>query len=85
MALFAPFPVSIIVFEPLYVFTPTTSFSKCHTGRTCIYDTVGEDKWRVDIRSHRLLDVIEGVVKVKDLPVCKQEVGCEDCKMWDFL
>ncbi|KAF9395938.1 putative lipase atg15 [Podila verticillata] len=59
--------------------------SKCHTGRTCVYDTVGEDKWRVDIRSHRLLDVIEGVVKVKDVPVCKQEVGCEDCKIWEFL
>ncbi|KAG0317382.1 putative lipase atg15 [Dissophora globulifera] len=59
--------------------------SKCHTGRTCVYDPVGEDNWRVDIRTHRLADTIEGVLKVKDVPKCKQEVGCVDCKMWEYL
>ncbi|KAF9103449.1 putative lipase atg15 [Mortierella sp. GBA35] len=59
--------------------------SKCHTGRTCVYDPVGEDNWRVDIRTHRLADTIEGVLKVKDVPACKQEVGCVDCGMWEYL
>ncbi|KAG0275100.1 putative lipase atg15 [Linnemannia exigua] len=59
--------------------------SKCHTGRTCVYDPVGEDNWRVDIRTHRLFDTIEGVLKVKDVPTCKQEVGCVDCAMWEYL
>ncbi|KAF9415674.1 putative lipase atg15 [Podila epigama] len=59
--------------------------SKCHTGRTCVYDPVGEDNWRVDIRTHRLADTIEGVLKVKSVPSCKQEVDCIDCPMWEFV
>ncbi|KAF9191400.1 putative lipase atg15 [Haplosporangium sp. Z 767] len=59
--------------------------SKCHTGRTCVYDPVGEDNWRVDIRTHRLFDTIEGVLKVKNVPTCQQEVGCVDCGMWEYL
>ena len=59
--------------------------SKCHTGRTCVYDPVGEDNWRVDIRTHRLFDTIEGVLKVKDVPSCKVEIGCVDCTMWEYL
>ncbi|KAI1319211.1 putative lipase atg15 [Mortierella claussenii] len=59
--------------------------SKCHTGRTCVYDPVGEDNWRVDIRTHRLADTIEGVLKVKDVPKCEQERDCVDCELWEFL
>lgn len=59
--------------------------SKCHTGRTCVYDPVTEDNWKVDIRTHRLFDTIEGVIKVKEVPVCKSEVDCVDCEMWEFL
>ncbi|GJJ70822.1 lipase ATG15 [Entomortierella parvispora] len=59
--------------------------SKCHTGRTCVYDPVGEDNWKVDIRTHRLFDTIEGVLKVKDVPVCKQETECVDCGMWQYM
>ncbi|KAG0244843.1 putative lipase atg15 [Mortierella sp. GBA43] len=58
--------------------------SKCHTGRTCVYDPVKEDNWGVDIRKHRLMDTIEGVLKVKEVPVCKVEEDCEDCKDWTF-
>ncbi|KAH7059683.1 Alpha/Beta hydrolase protein [Linnemannia elongata] len=59
--------------------------SKCHTGRTCVYDPVGEDNWRVDIRTHRLFDTIEGVLKVKDVPNCQVESNCVDCAMWEYL
>ncbi|KAG0215805.1 putative lipase atg15 [Mortierella sp. GBA30] len=59
--------------------------SKCHTGRTCVYDPVGEDNWKIDIRTHRLFDTIEGVLKVKPVPTCKQEVGCLDCVNWQFI
>ncbi|KAF8940889.1 Alpha/Beta hydrolase protein [Dissophora ornata] len=59
--------------------------SKCHTGRTCVYDPVGEDDWKVDIRRHRLADTIEGVLVVKEVPTCAQEVGCVDCESWEYL
>ncbi|KAG0057751.1 putative lipase atg15 [Gryganskiella cystojenkinii] len=58
--------------------------SKCHTGRSCVYDPVTEDNWKVDIRTHRLFDTIEGVLKVKDVPVCKTETDCVDCELWEF-
>ncbi|KAF9942382.1 putative lipase atg15 [Modicella reniformis] len=59
--------------------------SKCHTGRTCVYDTVGEDKWGVSILKHRLANTIEGVLKVKTVPECKPEKECVDCKQYQFL
>ncbi|KAG0302383.1 putative lipase atg15 [Linnemannia gamsii] len=58
--------------------------SKCHTGRTCVYDPVTEDNWKVDIRTHRLFDTIEGVIKVKEVPSCKAEVDCRDCELWEY-
>ncbi|KAG0238367.1 putative lipase atg15 [Actinomortierella wolfii] len=59
--------------------------SKCHTGRTCVYDPVGEDNWRVDIRTHRLFDTIEGVLKPRPVPECKVEKDCVDCSMWEYI
>ncbi|KAF9348451.1 putative lipase atg15 [Mortierella sp. AD094] len=59
--------------------------TKCHTGRTCVYDPVGEDNWRVDIRTHRLADTIEGVLKVKDVPKCSPQTDCVDCVLWEYL
>ncbi|KAG0206852.1 putative lipase atg15 [Mortierella sp. GBA30] len=59
--------------------------SKCHTGRTCVYDTVTEDKWKVDIRTHRMADAIEQVYKVKEhVPECKAEEDCIDCELWQY-
>ncbi|KAF9271718.1 putative lipase atg15 [Mortierella alpina] len=59
--------------------------SKCHTGRTCVYDPVSEDSWKVDIRTHRLADAIEGVYKVKEtVPECKAEEDCVDCEAWTY-
>ncbi|KAF9586619.1 putative lipase atg15 [Lunasporangiospora selenospora] len=59
--------------------------SKCHTGRTCVYDPVKEDNWKIDIRRHRLADTIEGVLKVKTVPECKPESKCVDCDTWEFV
>ncbi|KAG0327202.1 putative lipase atg15 [Dissophora globulifera] len=58
--------------------------SKCHTGRICVYDPVKEDNWKVDIRTHRLFDTIEGVLKVKDVPPCQPEDDCKDCELWTY-
>ncbi|KAF9569508.1 putative lipase atg15 [Mortierella alpina] len=59
--------------------------SKCHTGRTCVYDPVSENSWKVDIRTHRLADAIEGVYQVKEtVPECKAEEDCIDCEAWTY-
>lgn len=62
--------------------------TRCHTGKVCVWDTVKDNGWRVDIRSHRVRDVIEGILMKPDefpLPDCVEEVDCEDCGLWEFF
>jgi len=61
--------------------------SKCHLGRVCVYDTVEKLKWRSDIRTHSIYDVIERVLKVWEdgLPECKAQTECVDCELWEFV
>ncbi len=33
--------------------------SKCHIGRSIVYDTVSNASWAVDIRTHTIVNVIE--------------------------
>ncbi|KAF9436770.1 putative lipase atg15 [Entomortierella beljakovae] len=58
--------------------------SKCHAGRVCVYDPVKEDNWKVDVRTHRLFDTIEGVLKPKNVPKCAPEKDCVDCELWTY-
>ncbi|KAI7864839.1 Alpha/Beta hydrolase protein [Spinellus fusiger] len=63
--------------------------TRCHTGRVCTWDTVKDHNWRVDIRTHRVGDVIEGILKNPDqfpMPVCVAEKeDCQDCGLWQFF
>ncbi|ORX54562.1 alpha/beta-hydrolase [Hesseltinella vesiculosa] len=59
----------------------------CHSGKTCVWDTVKEKGWRVDIRSHRIGDIIEKILLQPDvfsLPECVPQTNCSDCSGWDF-
>ncbi|KAF2167291.1 hypothetical protein M409DRAFT_66303 [Zasmidium cellare ATCC 36951] len=57
----------------------------CHTGETCIYDTVGDLGWRVGIGTHKIVNVINDVLKKYDtVPGCDQDVECVDCYNWKF-
>ncbi|GAN05005.1 conserved hypothetical protein [Mucor ambiguus] len=61
--------------------------SRCHTGKVCVWDTVKDNGWRVDIRSHRVRDVIENILKKPEefpLPNCVPEENCEDCGLWEY-
>lgn len=54
----------------------------------CVWDTVNKNGWRVDIRSHRVRDVIESILKNPDefpLPQCVEETDCEDCGLWEYF
>ncbi|OZJ06141.1 hypothetical protein BZG36_01019 [Bifiguratus adelaidae] len=60
--------------------------TKCHTGKTCVWDVVKEEGWRVDIRAHRITDVIERILlKNMSLPECVVETDCVDCGPWDYV
>jgi lipase ATG15 len=36
--------------------------SRCHTGETILYDTVGKKNWAVDLRAHRIGEIINRVL-----------------------
>ena len=63
--------------------------TRCHAGKVCVWDTVNENNWRVDIRSHRVQDVIENILKQEDtfpIPECvPEDPSCTDCGLWDFI
>ncbi|KAI8082172.1 Alpha/Beta hydrolase protein [Thamnidium elegans] len=61
--------------------------TRCHTGKVCVWDTVKDNGWRVDIRSHRVRDVIDSILMKPDdfpLPNCEAEKDCQDCGLWEF-
>lgn len=50
---------------------------------------MNDHEWRVDIRSHRVQDVIENILKKPDefdMPKCESEgEDCQDCGLWNFF
>ncbi|KAI9493480.1 Alpha/Beta hydrolase protein [Zychaea mexicana] len=64
--------------------------TRCHSGKICVWDTVNEKNWRVDVRSHRVHDVIENILKQPEgefpLPDCVHEdPSCADCGLWNYI
>ncbi|KAK3070712.1 putative lipase atg15 [Teratosphaeriaceae sp. CCFEE 6253] len=58
----------------------------CHTGQTCIYDTVGDLGWRVGVGTHKITNVISDVIEKYDtVPACETDVDCQDCVLWKFF
>jgi lipase ATG15 len=59
--------------------------SVCHTGQTCVYDTVKDFGWRVGATSHGILGVIKDVLeKYNETAACEPMVDCTDCFNWEF-
>ncbi|OLY79721.1 putative lipase ATG15 [Smittium mucronatum] len=66
--------------------------SKCHLGRKCVFDTVKYLGWSSDIRNHRILQVIYGVLepwgqdRIKaPMPECQPLHDCKECGLWNFV
>lgn len=58
----------------------------CHTGQTCVFDTVGDFGWRVGIGTHKISNVIRDVLmKYETMPKCETDVECQDCFNWKFF
>jgi lipase ATG15 len=57
--------------------------SSCHTGRECTYDVVTTNGTRVFIISHKIIWVIDNVIKKwSTVPECKFTPECYDCPLW---
>ncbi|KAF9048570.1 alpha/beta-hydrolase [Panaeolus papilionaceus] len=67
--------------------------SRCHLGKSIIYDTVSNASWAVDIRTHGIVNVIEKLlsdpwppsVEVgREVPEAAPELDCMECYSWEF-
>ncbi|EIM89998.1 alpha/beta-hydrolase [Stereum hirsutum FP-91666 SS1] len=65
--------------------------TRCHLGKSIVYDTVGQLGWRVDVRTHPIKQVITRVIELeeswedgREVPVAREEVDCVDCYKWEF-
>jgi len=57
--------------------------SACHTGRECVYDVVKNNGTRVSIVTHRIIWVINNVLKMYEtVPECTFTPECYDCPLW---
>lgn len=60
--------------------------SKCHIGQRIMYDTVKEKGWWLDIRNHRMRDVIDKVLEPWEfVPQGDFNESCVDCDWWTFV
>lgn len=62
--------------------------TRCHLGKTIVYDTVGKLGWHVDVRKHVIQEMILNVLDIegswpdgvnggeRDVPIAQEEVDC---------
>ncbi|KAL1738713.1 alpha/beta-hydrolase [Schizophyllum fasciatum] len=68
--------------------------TRCHLGKSIVYDTVSNLSWAVDIRTHTIVNVIEKLLNEpwppsvevgRDVPEAVSEDDCEgECYGWEF-
>jgi len=73
--------------------------SRCHMGKSVIYDTVTKWNWSVDVRTHPIRVIIDkllaedwdvpqnlsdGSVVMRAVPEAKPEEDCVECYTWEY-
>ncbi|KAK4942290.1 hypothetical protein LTR10_017896 [Elasticomyces elasticus] len=59
--------------------------TQCFTGKRCLYDTVGDLGWHVNINNHRLNVIIPDVLEAyNSTPKCEADDECVDCFNWKY-
>lgn len=67
--------------------------TRCHMGKSIVYDTIGRFGWALDVRTHRIKCVIRQVIDAhveggwekgpdglgRMVPIAREEVDCEVC------
>ncbi|KAJ1918231.1 putative lipase atg15 [Tieghemiomyces parasiticus] len=61
--------------------------TKCHSGRTCTFDTIKEKDWGLALGNHQIERVIEEVLQDPELkwPACRYDSNCTDCEAWTYV
>ncbi|KAK9461778.1 Alpha/Beta hydrolase protein [Lipomyces oligophaga] len=59
--------------------------TQCHSGLSCIYDTVNDLSWRLSTSAHRIRAVIEMMEAYNSTPSCIPTTECVDCFDWEFI
>ncbi|KAI0342675.1 alpha/beta-hydrolase [Trametopsis cervina] len=66
--------------------------TRCHLGKSIVYDTVTNLSWTVDIRTHGIVNVIDNLLNKtwapseevgRQVPIAEEEQDCE-CFSWEF-
>lgn len=69
--------------------------TRCHLGKSIVYDTVRNLGWRADVRRHPIDQLILNVLDfegswpdgeggLRDVPIAREETDCVDCFKWEF-
>lgn len=67
--------------------------TRCHQGKSIVYDTVSNLSWSVDIRKHGIVNVIEEILGKpwqpsedvgRSVPPAAAEEDCVECYSWEF-
>ncbi|KAJ7046960.1 alpha/beta-hydrolase [Mycena alexandri] len=66
--------------------------TRCHLGKSIIFDTVNKLGWKVDVRKHVIRDVITKVLEAEGVeweegrrvPLARADPDCVDCFKWEF-
>ncbi|KAJ7741577.1 alpha/beta-hydrolase [Mycena maculata] len=66
--------------------------TRCHLGKSIVFDTVNKLGWKVALRTHAIRDVITEVLEAdgveweegRSVPLAREEVDCVDCYKWEF-
>jgi len=65
--------------------------TKCHLGKSIVYDTVTTLGWNVHVRKHPIKEIIHNVVEAdvlwgfgQKVPKAREERNCVECYKWDF-
>ncbi|CAG8732135.1 19424_t:CDS:2, partial [Racocetra fulgida] len=61
--------------------------TKCHLGKSSMFDVIGKYKWHLNIQNHRIRVVIDSILTKWewDFPEYAVEKDCEDCGVWNFI
>jgi lipase ATG15 len=60
--------------------------SVCFTGKRCVYDTIGDKSWHLNILNHRINTVIDQVLETYEtVPNCTSDDECVDCFNWHYF
>ncbi|KAN0092932.1 Alpha/Beta hydrolase fold [Tylopilus felleus] len=67
--------------------------TKCHLGKSIVYDTVMNLSWSVHIGTHGIVNVIDNILSKpwkasvdsgREVPLAKPDKDCVECFSWEF-